>query len=689
MGKPFLILEQVFRVKRYLNINLSRGDLFVLNIRLKDSVFVEEIVRFMQALEVQSILIDHQVTVDELSGFLEQLVRPSKRAGQSLTLTDLLKQKNISNIEINSERGYASFENSKQYRGDVHADYSVKSFIFHRLGRSVELLAQIDAFGRTALDEHKIDYVPELVSYVLPEKVASLSADEIRDHLCELVNRVAAESDTAAKDKLIERYRTVFKLADYHHERDKIVEGLDSSFVTSGVVAAGATDAKGKGEDIHAQAGERIDLFLRDMQSGAGAVSHPGEFADCFSRLLRTGQRGKAIQVVSRLMDLLEAPRAQDRQQALLFLDGSLERLDLSADMSICAALTDRVIDRLNNKNETFEYSEVIWILLGKGITSRRYDLVRRITRAMSQRRSFADKVTIYDSMAVKQAFSNINRPETINALIDEMIKSDGETAGFIRDILIAIGSEEVALALSMIISHPVRQIRHQTLKILAELGKASLTVFTGIMKNDDMFVREPDRHELPDSKWYVVRNTIYVLGSLKDPEGITALRLRIDDKDVRVRREIIRSLEKIGGEDACDLLIVMADDHDQEIAEAAVIAAGIIGKEDSAPLFIDVAHRHHALAPRCLFALGKLGGDEATKYLIKLLGSEDELEKLAGEGTTKDDLRLSVVKALGQIGGEAAMKSLKEYRENMSRTEKLFSKNSPVNKVLKEILGT
>jgi hypothetical protein len=33
LEKPFLAFEWIFRFKRYINLNLSRGDLYVLNIR--------------------------------------------------------------------------------------------------------------------------------------------------------------------------------------------------------------------------------------------------------------------------------------------------------------------------------------------------------------------------------------------------------------------------------------------------------------------------------------------------------------------------------------------------------------------------------------------------------------------------------------------------------------------------------
>jgi HEAT repeat protein len=494
--------------------------------------------------------------------------------------------------------------------------------------------------------------------------------------------------DPKAKVQLEQAYQATMRLADYHCDQSKIVDGFNDTIVSVSSEAAESTQVTSSSANVHQEADEGIDQLISRFLYENDESPDSREFTNSFSRLLKTGQQGKAIQIIDQLMDMLEASEPKYRQNALAMIENALETFDIVSDTAICNTFIDRVTDRLQNKSETYEYSEIIWRLIEKGITSRNYDVAARLTKSMSTRRRFLDSVTIYDSMAVKHAYSNINRPEIISALIDDMVKSGHDTAVSIQDILIAVSTEEVALALANIISHPVRQVRQQTLKILAELGKASLKVFARIMADDSMFERESDRHELPDARWYVVRNTIFVLGSLKDTGGVAALRLRINDKDIRVRREVVRSLEKIGGEDACDLLIVMADDRDREISESAIIAAGIIGRSESAPLFIDVARRHPSLSARCIYALGKLGGDETRDYLIKLLGCEDELIRLTGEGLSKDDLRLAAIKALGNIGGDEAIKSIQQYNDNMSRTQKLFLKNSPVNKAIKEVLG-
>jgi HEAT repeat protein len=275
-----------------------------------------------------------------------------------------------------------------------------------------------------------------------------------------------------------------------------------------------------------------------------------------------------------------------------------------------------------------------------------------------------------------------------IEGLVEDMIRADFDTSQYLQDILIAIGSNEIALVLSENISHPMRRVRQQALRILAELGKATLRVFSDILMDDRWFERPEDRHELPDAKWYVLRNSIFVLGLLKDEGGIAPLRLRMTDPDVRIRREIVSALEKIGGEEAVDLLVLMAEDADREIREKAIIAVGVIGITDSAPLLIDVAKRNPSESIRVANALGKLGGHEARAFLTSILESEDRLVELSGGLVSKDDLRVAIIKALGNIGDQASIDSIRKFKDHLSTAQKIFFKQSSVQKTIADVLS-
>ncbi len=687
--KPFFVLDNIFRLRNHANLNLDGGILYALNIRLKQSLFTDEIVRYMQVLETGAVLFDRRVTMQELAAFIGRLVQRVDLSDHRNLLSNYLEENNITAIEVDSERAFKLFESQKKYRGDACGDFSVGSLALQQLGDKLEALADVNRRGQEALDDQGIDFTLDIINYLLPEKFAALSAEVIVETLTDLANQMHTLQDNNQKrTTLLDSYKSLYSLIDYHPRRDHVISELEQYLSSNKLPAEVAQELSTPVGAIRVASSERIDNLLQQLFLPGNEGYDVEEYRHAFRRLLKTGQRAKATEVVLNLIGLLAGPDGTARQRALELLECSITSLDLVADVDVAVAAVDRVIADLAKKRETYEYSEVIWCLLGRCLETRRFDLMAKLTSAMAQRRQSDGNVTLYDSMAVKKAFESLNQRRVIEILIDNMIKGDHETSRYVREILISTGSEEVAAALSCIISHPIRQVRQQSLKVLAELGKASVKVFSRILMDDTMFERESGRYELPDGKWYMVRNSIFVLGLLGDEEGITLLRLRMGDSDIRVRREIVTALEKIGGEEACDLLILMADDPIKEIRESAVIAVGLIGTPEMVPQLLDLARRNPLVAVRALSALGKIGGEEARSFLARLMEDDKELSGLASDKVSKEDLRLTAIRSLANIGDDKSIATIKDYRDNLSAAQKIFFKNSPINRAIAEILS-
>ena len=681
--KPFLIAAGIFRVRRFLSLNVHKGDLFLMNIRLKDSPFTAQIIQFLQVLDVNAVLFDHEMSAQDFSFFIETITTRQMVYNASFSMTQHLTGHNVTTIQVNSELAYDLFERRKQYRGDVDGDFTVRRLALDQLGEDPVHMARVRNANEEGLLDLMVDFAPDVIGYLLPEKVASLAPEELRRLLVEMADAISGGTGGPQRtQEITDRYMSLFKLVDFHPQRDKIVADLDAE-------KGGAQgEPMSKTGAIKIETSARIDDLL-ERQFSMGAKDKEVEvFCEAFSRLLKTGQQPKASEIVSRLLDLMSAADPGYRQTALNLLGLTVRELKDVSDDSVLAAAVREVVGRLEQKTETYEFSELLWELFDVCRLRRRYDLAAQLTGAMAARRMVNDNVTVYDSMAVKKGFENISRHSTVRGMVEDLLKSGGEETSHLKDTLVAIGSEEVAVALSDIISHPRRQVRQLTLKVLAELGKAALKVFSRIVRDDDMFSREEGRHELPDEKWYVIRNSIFVLGSLRDPQAVAPLRIRIDDTDVRVRREIITALEKIGGEEAVDCLTLMAEDPISEVRDAAIIAIGLIGQPNDAPLLVDLAGRNPKNSTKVVTALGKLGGEEARYFLGELLNDPTKLADLAGGAVSKDELRLAVVKALGQIGDSEAITEVRRFQEAQSATQKILFRNSAINKAVNDVLS-
>jgi HEAT repeat protein len=686
LARPFVYLSQIFHFRGSLTINLERGCLYVLNIRLKETVFTSQLIEFMQTLDLTSVTFESDMTAEHLAGFVSRLVKRLSPASPDYRMNDFLSRAQLSTITVNTEQAAELFEKQKHYRGDVDGDFSVKRVAIDQLGEDLDKLSLLAQQTPSELLDQGIDFHPPIVVYLVPEKIASLNPDLVRRQLKAWADEL--RTDRGIETELsMERFIAVVKLLRNHPDRQIIMADIDSDVVGNGRKTR-PNELVGETGKIRMQTREHMAGILKNIFSPDADGWDDSGFPDAFERLTRTGQHDQASDTIAHLLDRMTDTNPQFRQRALRLVSIAIDCLDKATHRSILENALELMTVRLSAREETFEYSELLSTIFSKCCEQRRYDLAARLTEAMAQRRQSIDGVTVYDAMAVKKGFENIEHSNWLDRLVDALVAAPQEQLEDVRRTLVALASDRVAVALSEIIAHPIRQVRQHCLRILAALGKSSLRVFSEILMDDLRFERPADRRELADPKWYVIRNSIFVLGTLKDTAGLPALRLRISDTDSRVRREIITALEKIGGEDAVDLLALLAEDAVRENAEAAVIAIGLIGSDEHVPILIDCAGRNPATAVKAVQSVGRLGGDTARSWLLGLLDDEDALLDLAAGRAPKDDLRVAVIRALASIGDRNALEALTRFRDGLSATQKVLFKHSAVQKALSDALS-
>ena len=79
------------------------------------------------------------------------------------------------------------------------------------------------------------------------------------------------------------------------------------------------------------------------------------------------------------------------------------------------------------------------------------------------------------------------------------------------------------------------------------------------------------------DPRWYVVRNAVQLAAGMRDPELVRQLERLRRHPDVRVRREIVRTLDTFGGEAAA--LQVLAKAVSDEDSSVRTLAARSLGR--------------------------------------------------------------------------------------------------------------
>lgn len=687
LEKPFLALDRIFKFKKYINFNLQQGYLFVLNIRLKESVFNQEILKYMQALDINAMLFEREISVPEFGKFCDRLVRRVSPSDNAVNMSSYLKEKKISTIEINSERAYWAFENMSHLRGDIDFDTTIGNVLSILLPNNLEKLAKLYRLDENYALKKGYDYEYDLLKLAIPDKVAIIPSEKIKEQVTQHLSKLK-EADPEQLVELLENGKVVYQLINYHPEKENIIEKVDALNKEHEDYLNQLKEFRSPTGKIKMETSNYIDTLLEHFFSdGSPALDHE-EFIDAFNKLLKTGQQKKAKQIIGDFVERMTSVSFNDRQKSLSLLLTLIQSINPVTENQLFCQVIDQICEDVAAKKETYEYSELILAIIDRAFQQRKFDKIAEMIKVMNSRRTQKDTVMVYDSLVIKKVFSRLNEDEFIDRLIKELLNVNSITVPYLKTIFAELASEEAAMALSNVISHPNRQVRQYSMRFLSEMGKAALAVCSRILTDKNMFERPDGRYELPDERWYIVRNAIFVLGLLEDKEGAILLRRNINDPDIRVRREILASLERIGGEEACDIFMMMANDIDREIRETAVLKIGLIGDQDHAPLLIDLATTNPHISLQAIQSLGQIGGKQAIEFMGRTLLDSEEIALIAGDVVSKDDIRMAIIKALGKIGGRHAIQKIVDYKENLPKAQKIFFKNSSINKTIEEILN-
>ena len=124
----------------------------------------------------------------------------------------------------------------------------------------------------------------------------------------------------------------------------------------------------------------------------------------------------------------------------------------------------------------------------------------------------------------------------------------------------------------------------------------------------------------LQDSRWFVVRNGVAVLGVVRGPDAIEHLTASLANEHPGVRRETVRSLAKVGGENAGLLVTSMLGDSDPEVRAEAARAVSALKAERAYKPLMEILKQgdEEEVLEQVLRALGGLGDASAVSAIEK-----------------------------------------------------------------------
>ncbi len=204
------------------------------------------------------------------------------------------------------------------------------------------------------------------------------------------------------------------------------------------------------------------------------------------------------------------------------------------------------------------------------------------------------------DSARIKKLTEIINLQEVI----------DGNAVEVYLD---SLGWESLVHITGMLGRLVSREARRMVCKYLAQRGQGRLNIIA---------------NGLHDRRWYVVRNTVAILGRIGGEEVLDYLATTALHDDVRVRKEVMRSLNKITSDRAVDIMFGFLRDPEAKLRVRSLEYLARMGGRRSFESIRNIVHAPDFAAypleeqEQFLIAYSRLGGAEVTDFLGSIIGS-------------------------------------------------------------------
>jgi HEAT repeat protein len=240
-----------------------------------------------------------------------------------------------------------------------------------------------------------------------------------------------------------------------------------------------------------------------------------------------------------------------------------------------------------------------------------------------------------------------ITTGELLQIVLERTEQDDGLSSEALHAVLKAGGTAAIKSAVELMGHTNSLKVRKIISMTLGRLGENAVPVLLNLMN---------------DSRWFITRNICAILGSIASLEALAALAKSLHHPDLRVRKEAVRSLAQIGGDEAESAIIGILRSTDKALYPQAVASLGGMKSKKSLVELMkivfsrDLFLKSLPLKIDALAAIATIGERQVTPHLVTFLEARHFLAATRGKR-----LRAAIAACLGKLGDARALPTLEK----------------------------
>ncbi len=653
LEKPFSYLNSYFQIKNSLFIRVEGKKIWASGILVSDSIATRALISDFSVFNLQSLVILPQVTITELYTFLNRLQEKIAPNKFNLDLSRYLKDQNVNTILVNNPVGEelnflaSEAQDSPEPEKDK---YQAERIIKKVLKSDPDLMAEMawHSFNQTL--KLSPDFRLEAYLRVLPAALNELDEQLLFGSLSK---KIEANLKNISEQNL-RGFKMLLKMFPDPTKKEHLIGRLKSLFFTLNLPQQTFESVLDETSKIKIKVYEKSEELLESLKSARIEKNQLPEWPELFHKFIGLRQSEKLKSLILALTSGLVSGQEIFRQNCYTVLQNLIEILSQSPEEEVSYHLKDL----LATKAEQEEISRLLLYWTQKCLQTRDYSGLAELAEKLENK---TPEIRDY-----------LNRPEQLNQITEDLKKSPQQKWAF-KKILKFIGTAEVVTKLTGLFTHPDRNLRQVSLSVLTELGPISARVFARMFMDQENWQRGSDKISLTVPSWYKIRNILHLWGGINFFDSWEILEQKLTDPDPKLRREIAKTLEKIGGERSIALLSLLINDKSVQVRKTAILGLGLIGTEKQIPVLKALFRKDTPWGLAVIYAIKNIGGKEAKKFFLEILDKEKIVGKSIIIRESEKKIIQTIIKALKQMPDLQVQQKLQQFQNSLTKTQKIF----------------